>query len=252
MKIQADGMHFKELNEQIRAAADNTRSSVAAWGQRYIATAWAAKKSPSTAFRAMRWAPIWTALKSPCWAMYRTRRRHHERRQHLYPRQCRRRDRVRDARRQHLVRDSTGYRAGIHMKAYQEKVPVLVIGGTAWQLSGRVPGGRFDHCAGQGRGRQAAGRQLCGTGMHGGRIFLRCDAAPEGLPAQVAVHPATEEELAEIRPYIEEFCTKFDEDIADIISKTFYILTPNTKIRINGFIPETKSCIIKGYRADCR
>lgn len=30
-----------------------------------------------------------------------------------------------------LIRDGAGYRAGIHMKAYKDKVPLMVIGGTA-------------------------------------------------------------------------------------------------------------------------
>lgn len=28
-----------------------------------------------------------------------------------------------------FVRGNVGYRAGIHMKAYQEKVPVIIVGG---------------------------------------------------------------------------------------------------------------------------
>ena len=33
--------------------------------------------------------------------------------------------------RKNFVKGNAGYRAGIHMKAYQTKVPLMVIGGTA-------------------------------------------------------------------------------------------------------------------------
>ncbi len=39
------------------------------------------------------------------------------------------------------VRDHAGYQAGIHMKAYQNKFPVLVIGGTAGSFLGEYQAG---------------------------------------------------------------------------------------------------------------
>jgi len=42
-----------------------------------------------------------------------------------------------------FVRDSIGYRAGIHMKEYQDKKPMLVIGGTAQDFFGEYMAGGF-------------------------------------------------------------------------------------------------------------
>lgn len=230
MKIQADGMHFKELNEQIRAAADREIEISGCMGQRYIATGLGGKKItihgiPGNALGAYLDGSEITVLGNVQDATGDT----------MNAGSIFIHGNAGDATGYAMrggsifVRDSTGYRAGIHMKAYQEKVPVLVIGGTAGSFLGEYQAGGLIIVLGRGADGKPPVGNFCGTGMHGGRIFLRCDAAPEGLPAQVAVQPAAEEELAEIRPYIEEFCTKFDEDVADIISKTFYILTPNTK-----------------------
>lgn len=35
-----------------------------------------------------------------------------------------------------FIRDSAGYRAGIHMKAYKDKIPLMVIGGAAGSFLG--------------------------------------------------------------------------------------------------------------------
>ncbi len=44
------------------------------------------------------------------------------------------------------VQGNAGYRAGIHMKAYREKFPVMIIGGCAGQLPREeIPGRRADH-----------------------------------------------------------------------------------------------------------
>mgnify|MGYP002508793462 CR=1 FL=1 len=40
-----------------------------------------------------------------------------------------------------FVKGNAGYRAGIHMKAYEEKKPVMVIGGTAGSFLGEYQAG---------------------------------------------------------------------------------------------------------------
>lgn len=45
-----------------------------------------------------------------------------------------------------FVRGNAGYRAGIHMKAYKDKTPVLVIGGKAGSFLGEYQGRRIYNC----------------------------------------------------------------------------------------------------------
>lgn len=125
------------------------------------------------------------------------------------------------------VGKDTGYRAGIHMKAYQDKAPVLVVGGTAGSFLGEY---------------QAGGRiivlnledapipvgNFCATGMHGGKIFIRCEEFTMTLPSQVHVREARPSDLDEIQGYIEEFGQEFEKDSSKILDSKFYLLEPNT------------------------
>lgn len=128
-----------------------------------------------------------------------------------------------------FIKGNAGYRAGIHMKAYHDKLPVLVIGGTAGSFLGEYQAGGRIIVLGLGSTKPCPIGYFCGTGMHGGKIFLRCDEMPPNLPKQVKASKAAEEDLAEIRGDIQQFCKEFDIDESTVINHTFYVLTPNTK-----------------------
>lgn len=127
------------------------------------------------------------------------------------------------------IRDNAGYRAGIHMKAYQEKKPVLIVGGTAGSFLGEYQAGGLIAILGLGQEGKPIVGNFCGTGMHGGKMFLRCAALPPDLPKQVKAAPATEEDLAEIAPYLEEFCGEFQKSCREILESPFMVLTPDTQ-----------------------
>ena len=69
---------------------------------------------------------------------------------------------------------------------------------------------------------------FCGTGMHGGYIFIRGDEPPRGLPVQVCCETATDEDKKIIKEYVEEFCTHFGYDAKELLASRFFKLTPNT------------------------
>jgi len=127
------------------------------------------------------------------------------------------------------VRDNAGCRAGIHMKAAADKFPVLVIGGRCGSFLGEYQAGGILIVLGLGVEGESPVGDFCGTGMHGGKIFIRTDVLPDDLPPQVVVNLAKPEDIEEIRPYIENYCRHFGADMDTILSKTFYVLTPNTK-----------------------
>ena len=103
-----------------------------------------------------------------------------------------------------FVRDDAGYRTGIHMKQYRDKKPVIVVGGKASSFLGEYLSGGLIVVLGLGTRDFPAGN-FTGTGMHGGRIFIRTDRAPAGLPAQVTAEIAGKEELGEIEPFLTEY-----------------------------------------------
>lgn len=127
------------------------------------------------------------------------------------------------------VRDNAGYRAGIHMKAYQDKFPVLVVGGKAGSFLGEYQAGGLIMVLGLGFEGESIVGYYCGTGMHGGKIFLRTNKEPQDLPEQVMVNPATEKDMKEVEKYINAYCEKFGVDKAVVLDYPFYVLTPNTK-----------------------
>ena len=126
-----------------------------------------------------------------------------------------------------LIRDNAGYRAGIHMKQYKDHIPALVIGGVAGSFLGEYQAGGVILVLGKGAdGKQPTGF-FCGTGMHGGKIYLRCDEAPD-IPIQIKADPATEADKEDMRPYVAEYCEAFGGDVDELLNQKFYVLTPNS------------------------
>lgn len=77
------------------------------------------------------------------------------------------------------IKGNAGYRAGIHMKAYKDKKPIMVIGGRAGSFLGEYQAGGIIIVLGLNiDGKPIVGNFPC-TGMHGGKMFLRSSA--EGI-----------------------------------------------------------------------
>ena len=126
------------------------------------------------------------------------------------------------------IRDKAGYRAGIHMKAYKDKQPLLIIGDSAGSFLGEYQAGGTIIVLGLEQGGKPPVGYFCGTGMHGGRIILRSDSLPCDLPRQVASHDATDQDLAEIRALLEEYCVIFSLDIDVVMKQHFFVLRPDS------------------------
>ncbi len=129
------------------------------------------------------------------------------------------------------IRGDVGYRVGIHMKAYKEKVPVIVIGGKAGDFLGEYMAGGVIILLGMfgadRNGRPPAGNFL-GTGMHGGAIYVRGEVEPHRLGVGLKPGEATAEDMKAIRSYLKEFCQTFDLDLKDILGEKFYKIAPAT------------------------
>lgn len=126
-----------------------------------------------------------------------------------------------------FIEGDCGYRGGIHMKAYQQHYPVVVIGGKAGSFLGEYQAGGLILVLGIGQDGAYPASNFCGTGMHGGKIVLRCDKAPEGLPRQVLVSEATADDMDRITPYVEAFCRYFGGDAKALLAQKYHVLSPN-------------------------
>lgn len=122
------------------------------------------------------------------------------------------------------VRGNSGYRTGIHMKEYQDKKPVIIVGGTAGSFLGEYLAGGIIVVLNLEGAEKIVGN-FTGTGMHGGKIFLRCDRPPQNLPRQVVVSEATPADLAEIRGDLDLYRAQFGTP--DVSGDRFYVLKPN-------------------------
>ncbi|MGE4584307.1 MAG: glutamate synthase [Sphaerochaeta sp.] len=126
------------------------------------------------------------------------------------------------------IRDSSGYRAGIHMKAFKEKQPLLIIGDRAGSFLGEYQAGGTIIVLGRNQGGKAPVGYFCGTGMHGGIMYLRCDTLPQSLPPQVAFRDATEEDKEHLGVLLEEYCTVFSFDKNELLASHFFVLQANS------------------------
>ncbi len=126
-----------------------------------------------------------------------------------------------------FIAGSVGYRVGIHMKEYQQKIPVLVIGGTAGAFLGEyMAGGRLVLLgAGKSPAQPLAGKYL-GTGMHGGVIYYRGTPDKNMLGAEVAVRSLEDEDWKFLKPVLQEFATSFTSESVQLTDSDFTKIIP--------------------------
>ena len=128
------------------------------------------------------------------------------------------------------IRGNTGYRAGIHMKAYMDFKPVIVIGGRAGSFLGEYQAGGIIIVLGQNDDGLPIINNFCGTGMHGGKIYLRCNALPHKIPEQVSVNKVRGCDDAELKDSVRDYCEYFKEHNAyDLLNYDYFVLTPNSE-----------------------
>jgi glutamate synthase domain-containing protein 3 len=126
-----------------------------------------------------------------------------------------------------FVREDVGYRAGIHMKEYGEKKPVLVIGGTAQDFLGEYMAGGILILLGLNLGKEGRHKaNFIGTGMHGGVIYMRGSIESYQLGKEVGVAELEEKDYQILRGFIGEFATHFGYDVEEILKHRFAKLCP--------------------------
>lgn len=127
-----------------------------------------------------------------------------------------------------LIKGSAGYRAGIHMKEYQSHIPMIVIGEKVGDFLGEYQAGGRIIVLGIGHEDECPVGSFCGTGMHGGAIYIRTEHAPKGLPVQVKCTDASPEDIEAIRHDVEEFAASFGYNADELLKSHFFKLVPNT------------------------
>lgn len=126
-----------------------------------------------------------------------------------------------------FIREGVGYRAGIHMKEYGDKKPVIVIGGTAQDFFGEYMAGGVMVLLGLNMqdGDFYRARYI-GTGMHGGVIYLRGKVESYQLGKEVGIAELDEKDHAALKQLVEQFAGHFDMDEHKILQHQFIKLFP--------------------------
>lgn len=230
-KIDATGMHFKELNSRVRHSGHKEVTILNCIGQRYIGTALKAgsitvEGTPGNALGAyLDGGHI--LVKGNCQDAVGDTMNDGEIIIHGNAG-----DALGYAMRggKIFVRGNSGYRTGVHMKEYKDKKPVIIVGGTSGSFLGEYLAGGVIVVL------NLNGETLCtgkftGTGMHGGKIFLRteADSILPDLPPQASVRESTEEDMNEIRSDLEHYLSVFGIDKEKLFSGRFWTITPNAK-----------------------
>jgi glutamate synthase domain-containing protein 3 len=135
------------------------------------------------------------------------------------------------------IKENTGLRSGIHMKSYHQKMPVMVIGGSAGNFLGEYMAGGIIIVLGLYKKKKEiftlnnAGRNgvdivgnYTGTGMHGGRIYIRGEVEDYRLGGEVKKTGPDSDDLYLLDKYIKNYNNFFNSNRIKIpVSKNDFI-----------------------------
>ena len=148
------------------------------------------------------------------------------------------------------IRGSAGYRTGIHMKSYKDLYPVIIIGGTVRDFLGEYMAGGLIVVLGLNRERSQRSTvhspqkkikgyglptmdyrlvgNYCGTGMHGGTMYIRGDIEDYQLGKEVKKFRLNDEYDKMLGKYLKEYCACFSLDLEEVMDTDFVKLIPHT------------------------
>jgi len=127
-----------------------------------------------------------------------------------------------------FIRDNVGYRAGIHMKEFQNTRPFLVVGGSAGDFLGEYMAGGVILVLGLNwPHRREFTARFVGTGMHGGLIYMRGEMRHLGTGAEIS--DVDEDDMDQIGELVKEFCCHFGFDSDRIMESTFTKMIPSSR-----------------------
>lgn len=129
-----------------------------------------------------------------------------------------------------FIKGSVGYRTGIHIKAYKDQCPVIVIGGKAGDFLGEYMAGGILVVLGIfGREKDPIVGRFIATGMHGGTIYIRGSINKSHVAHDVSIEEIDENDLSALKNIIQEFCDAFGiTDPNSILSHQFLKLRPKS------------------------
>ncbi|MEW6381225.1 MAG: hypothetical protein AB1611_16685 [bacterium] len=128
-----------------------------------------------------------------------------------------------------FIRGNVGYRVGIHMKAYQDLYPVIIVGGYAQDYLGEyMAGGLIIVLGMDSDGSHPIVGDFCGTGMHGGAMYIRGKVKDYQLGKEVKTFELDMKDRKNLELYVREYARDFSLDAEEILKGHFCKLIPYT------------------------
>ncbi|MHA1819031.1 MAG: hypothetical protein ACTSU2_15695 [Promethearchaeota archaeon] len=131
-----------------------------------------------------------------------------------------------------FIKGNVGYRSGIHMKEYLDVKPTIVIGGRTGDFLGEyMAGGTLIVLGLHEDGKEIIG-SFCGTGMHGGRMFIRAKNKLEQwrLGREVHIKDLDDNDKEFLKETLEEYQKDLNWNVLDKIDfNEFVKLFPGSK-----------------------
>lgn len=125
------------------------------------------------------------------------------------------------------IKGDVGYRVGVHLKAYGDKRPVIIIGGTAKDFIGEYMAGGVLIVLGLEDKRHIVGNFI-GTGIHGGVIYIRKPIEKNQIAKEATFDEITHEDEKILETYIKDYCSYFNLNLDEILNLKFTKISPTT------------------------
>ena len=123
------------------------------------------------------------------------------------------------------IRGSAGFRAGIMMKEYGTKHPVMIVGETIGDYVGEYMAGGTIIALGYGLGKDASPvTRHVASGMFGGKLFIRGPVSDSQLGIGAVMEEAASEDLDGIMDNLREYAGIFGLDMDFLLSAPFTVI----------------------------
>ncbi|MFQ6051967.1 MAG: hypothetical protein ACE5K4_09770 [Candidatus Hydrothermarchaeota archaeon] len=126
-----------------------------------------------------------------------------------------------------LVKGNVGQRVGIHMKQYGNRFPVIIAGGTAGDFLGEYMAGGVVVILNLKEKDDVVGDWI-GTGIHGGVIYIRATVEEDYLGVGAVFGEFGDSDRKLLKPYLREFSSNFHCNFDKIIEDELVKIVPRS------------------------
>jgi len=124
-----------------------------------------------------------------------------------------------------FIKGDVEYRAGIHMKQYMDKIPLLIIGGTVKDYCGEYMAGGRVIVLNLGNKSGLPVGNCVGTGIHGGKIYVRGNVDDHQLGIGAVFGKLNKSDRAFLKEALYEYAEDMEMDLSGISPEDFIKIT---------------------------